>query len=427
MTMAFNGTHMSKYLSIALALIVGVPVGAQQLPAIRQIGKLERVSADSVSLASARTALAMPGGRVMFDDTRRRRILLLDSTLSRVTVVADTTSATANAYGMNFATLIRFHGDSALLIVPSTLSMFVIAPTGAIARTMAISRPSDANLLFGAWVLPGLDASGKLVYMASARLPGVMTIGGRVQLYEGGKPTDIGARMLAMVQPVDSTALVRTDFDTRALDTVAWARIPKFRRELKADAQGFATAIETTPDPLPVIDQWTLMRDGTLAIVRGGDFHIDWNDGHGHVTSSPKVAFNWKKVDDARKHELIDSTVKVWQAEFDGPAIGGRGTRSGAGGVKQLAIPVPLTALPDYSPPFLEHSVDSDFDGNLWIATTEMVDGRPVYYVVNRTGNVIDRVQLPAFRTVIGFGPSVIYLAVQLPDGNVHLERARIR
>src|SRR6201995_4002648 len=111
------------------AAIVGfatLGLGAQSPPPIRQIGKLERVSSDSLALLSARSAISLPGGRVMFDDLRGRRILLLDSTLAHATVVADTTSATANAYGMNFATLVRFHGDSALLIVPSTLSMFVI-------------------------------------------------------------------------------------------------------------------------------------------------------------------------------------------------------------------------------------------------------------------------------------------------------------
>ena len=69
----------------------------------------------------------------------------------------------------------------------------------------------------------------------------------------------------------------------------------------------------------------------------------------------------------------------------------------------------------------------ADADGNLWIRTSQNVDGRPVYNVINRKGELIDRVQLPANRALIGFAPGgIAYLAVR--DGQIaHLERARIR
>jgi hypothetical protein len=55
------------------------------------------------------------------------------------------------------------------------------------------------------------------------------------------------------------------------------------------------------------------------------------------------------------------------------------------------------------------------------------VDGRPVYDIINRKGELIDRVQLPANRVLAGFGAGgVVYLAVR--DGaTAHLERARVR
>src|SRR3954471_24685789 len=66
-------------------------------PKPHAIGKVERVSTDV--LASAATALAMPGGKVLVNDLTGRRLLLFDSTLAHAVVVADTTSATSNAYG----------------------------------------------------------------------------------------------------------------------------------------------------------------------------------------------------------------------------------------------------------------------------------------------------------------------------------------
>ena len=56
-----------------------------------------------------------------------------------------------------------------------------------------------------------------------------------------------------------------------------------------------------------------------------------------------------------------------------------------------------------------------------------MVKGQPVYDVVNKQGQIVDRVQLPPFRTIAGFGPGVIYMAVQDSTKAVHLERARIK
>jgi hypothetical protein len=50
-----------------------------------------------------------------------------------------------------------------------------------------------------------------------------------------------------------------------------------------------------------------------------------------------------------------------------------------------------------------------------------------VYDVVNRKGELIDRVQLPLNRVLAGFGANgVVYLAVR--DGTTaHLEKARIK
>jgi sugar lactone lactonase YvrE len=85
------------------------------------------------------------------------------------------------------------------------------------------------------------------------------------------------------------------------------------------------------------------------------------------------------------------------------------------------------TELPDYKPAFLPGSTRVDADGNLWIRTTQNVDARPVYYVINSKGEVVDRVQLPANRVLVGFGSGgVVYLAVR-DAGTAHLERARVR
>jgi hypothetical protein len=75
--------------------------------------------------------------------------------------------------------------------------------------------------------------------------------------------------------------------------------------------------------------------------------------------------------------------------------------------VPNLVKRATLGDVPDYWPAFDRGGVHPDAQGNLWIQTTAMVAGRPVYDVVNRQGALVDRVQLPSFRAIAGFGPGV--------------------
>ena len=85
--------------------------------------------------------------------------------------------------------------------------------------------------------------------------------------------------------------------------------------------------------------------------------------------------------------------------------------------------------LPDYKPPFFAGSVRADADGNLWVLTvpTKAIAGGPVYDVINGKGALIDRVQVPKDRTVVGFGKGgIVYLAVR-EGTSTKLEKAKIR
>jgi len=384
----------------------------------------------------------MSNGNVLVNDRRARRVLLLDSTLSRARVVVDTTSATANAYGRNPGTLIRFHEDSALFIDQSSLSMFVLTPSGAIARVMGIPRPNDRpGLIGGPFGTPGVDTRGRLVYFVGETSNGIMMlsrdsrVSGPASILAGGAP-----------QYVDSGFIVRVDLATRAVDTVASIKTPKQRRVIKFDDRGFVTSIETIALPFALVDDWAMLSDGTIAVVRGQDYHVDWLGG-GRLSSSPKAAFGWQRLDDAHKQTLIDSAATAFQAQLDratgganGGIGGGRGVGGGRGGSGVAGSPGPpvemvpnivkratLDDVPDYWPAFERGNVHPDAQGNLWIQTTAILAGRPVYDVVNRQGALVDRVQLPPFRTIAGFGPGVVYMAVQDSAGAVRLERARVK
>jgi hypothetical protein len=284
---------------------------------------------------------------------------------------------------------------------------------------------------------PGFDARGRFLYRGGDP-------GGSIILCCLGRAHATPARPAGPVAKPDTGFILRVNLATRLLDTAATIRIETNTQRINADGQGFFTSLEVARNPLPVIDDWTMTSDGALAVVRGRDYHVDWLSSDGRWTSSPKLPFEWQRLDDQRKQTLIDSAAKAMEAELAGvnrslasAAPGGRGGRGGgstAGAGRGAGAPIPMLAgrldlsdLPDYVPPFTAGAVQPDADGNLWIRTSTMFKGQPVYDVVNRRGELVDRVQLPPFRTIAGFGPAVIYMAVKDSGGIVHLERARIR
>jgi hypothetical protein len=450
---------MKRALHVATLFIAAgaLQARAQSQLAVRQVRRIEHFTTDS--LASAATVVALRDGHIYVNDIVGRRVLFFDSTLAHSIVVADTTSATANAYGARPGRLIAFRGDSALFIDPTALSMFVLGPAGTIARVMAVPRPSEVSSLIGLTHTPGIDGQNRLVYY-DGPIPAPT-------YWRLGPGDPVTPELRARVNTsVDSGALVAVALDTRRVDTLASVRIPRVRTAIVADAQGGLASIETTPDALPVTDDWAVLTDGSIAIVRGRDLHIDWIGGDGTRTSTPKLPFDWQRLDDTRKEVLIDSAVAVLQGTMDkvmsprppspGATGGSSNSRGGTGrGSTGAAQPparasnqstgpgalAPLVAvrpapsdLADYVPPFAilpgnagGGAIRADADNELWIRTTAVADGRPVYDVVNRQGRLVDRVQVPAFRTVAGFGPGVVYLAVKDAAGAVHVERARVR
>ncbi|MFL5597809.1 MAG: hypothetical protein ACJ77S_10145 [Gemmatimonadaceae bacterium] len=434
---------------ISFGIFVGPTCLAQSLPPIRQLGPVTAVAKEPLRGVSSVRALS--DGRVLVNDIVGRRVIMFDSLLATATVIADTTSATANAYGTRPGGLIAFRADSTLFVDPASLSMLLIDPNGKVARVMSAPRANDVGFLVGGpFGNPGFDPQGRLVYRAPPNFGA----------FRGPPPSGSGGAQLP--NPPDSAAIVRYDLATRKVDTATFFKTPKINLTVTRTPDGGVRATSTI-NPLPQGDDWALLPDGTIALVRTKDYHIDWLNPDGTTTSSPKIPFQWERLSDEAKVAFIDSArVAIEKARASGqfggggqqivvtgggPAPGGGARRdaapggnatitavgpggpAGAGPGGQLP-PVTLIApsdLPDYKPAFAPGSTRADADGNLWIRTSQNVDARPVYNVINRKGELVDRVQLPANRVVAGFGAGgVVYLAVR--DGSTaHLERARVK
>jgi hypothetical protein len=435
---------MRKYILLASAL-TAAPAFSQSLPPVRPIGAT--VARSTEPMGSVSTAIALPGGKVLVNDILKRRVLLLDSTFTEVTVVADSTSSTANAYGGRTGGLLSYRGDSALFVDPSSMSMLVISSEGKITRVMSAPRPQDVNFLIGGPNgSPGFDAGGRLVYRANPRIT-------RMTGSRGGA----GGPMLPDFP--DTVPVVRFDLGTRTLDTAGFFRINRPNMTVTQTASG-GMMVTSTVNPVPTVDDWALLSDGTIAFVRGTDYSIDWVRPDGSRQSTGKVPYEWQRLDDDGKFALLDSARKALEAAreraragmaADGPAGaeitmrmavtagaappargGGGGGAPGAPGARLELPPINMIdadKLPDYRPAFTAGSARGDLDGNLWVRTTSPVgNAGPIYFIINTKGEVIDRVQLPEGRLIAGFGKNGdVYMALRDAEGNARVERAKVR
>lgn len=304
--------------------------------------------------------------------------------------------------------------------------MAVIDESGKITRVMAIPRPGDADwLITGPFGVPGVDARGRIVYRGSALVgPGRSvpdpTGGGR---YEFAFP--------------DEAPIVRVHLASRVVDTLTWVHVPLVRTAITERDGRFQ--LQTTINPLAVVDGWALMPDGRVAIVRGRDYHIEWCGEAGPCAATAKIPYHWERLDDEAKQHIVDSANVEMEKERarlaaleQGGAVGtppaaARGRGSSATAVQgQHYRAVPARELPDYRPAFSQGAARADVEGNLWIRTTAPSDNGPIYDVINSKGELFDRVELPYGRVISGFGKGVVYMGV-LDDTGARLEVARIR
>jgi hypothetical protein len=415
---------------LSLFVLAASSVAAQQsqpAPIVRLIATPDAKSPPA--LVSPVAVRQLPNGTLLVNDTQRRQVLLFDRDLATFTIVADSAGGAKNSYGAGAGGIIPYVADSTLLVDPAGLSMFVIDPAGKIARVASVPRSQDAAALgTNTATSPGLDAKGHLVYRGISRVK---------QVTNGG---------LTIAQFPDSVDIDRVDLATRRVDTAAFYKISKTNMIVTQTEKGVSVGAEI--NPVQTIDDWAVLADGSIAIVRGLDYHVDVVHPDGTLTSAPKIPFDWRPLSDDEKVAVLDSAKRAVERMVTNGggaammAMHGGGSASPAGGhggggatfgsigegknVPPTIKMVSPSALPDYWPPFGQGAAKADADGNLWVRTTAKrtnAIGGPIYDVVDRAGTLTDRIQVPPGRQIIGFGKGgVVYLAAR-EDGGAWLER----
>jgi hypothetical protein len=443
-------------ISGSIAVLAATTLSAQQGPAIRQLGAT--VATSSEAFGQNLTLRHLKNG-VLVNDVQNRRLLYLDNNLANPTVVADTTPETGTAYAGRTAGLVSYKGDSSLFIDPASLSMLVIDGSGKLTgKVMSVPRSQDVGFMVATGGA-GYDPSGSFVYRGMPR-----------PVMRPPAQSANGAPVFSAPEIPDSTAVVRVNMATRALDTLGFVKTPKIKMNMESLPNG-GMRMSSMINPLPMVDDYALLPDGSVALIRGRDYHIDWVRPNGTRESSAKIPFDWRRLSDEDKVAFLDS-VKAQRERMGANApmpagmsgtpniqmqFGGGGGGGGGGGRQQIQMgdgaqprprpdgaggapgaaapggqttvqgggpgglsPAPLVfvgpeELPDYQPVFFSGASRVDGEGRIWIRTvpTKALPGGPVYDVIDGKGALVERVQVPADRSIVGFGAGgVVYLRV---------------
>jgi hypothetical protein len=312
---------------IAAALAV-TPAGAQTPPradtvslatstAGPPIRRIESAVSVSKELIGAVTNIrALSDGRVLVNDGTRRRLIMLDSSLALVKVVLDSITTVEDAYGGGIGYMLPHRGDSTLFMDRGSYAMLILDGNGKVARVTAVPSTQYLTYLSGtasvtSYGTPGVDPAGRLVFRIPVMQAGSMGMttmvlsSGEVIMSSMGAPG---------VPPPDSSFIVRMNVATRKLDTIGAIKIPKVMSMMTTDAEGYSYARPMT-NPMPVTDDWALMPDGTIALVRGRDYRIEWIAPDGKRSSSPKLPYPWQRLTDDLKIFVIDSVRKQMQQD----------------------------------------------------------------------------------------------------------------
>ena len=380
---------------------------------------------DSGVIANTSGTRILPDGRVLLNDATRKRLLLFDTTLKRIIIIADTAGEGRNKFGDGGGGLLPFVGDSTAWVDRASSALVVVDGAGRFSRAVAPIRAADAGYYSGILNgVPGFDAKGGLLYRGALKwtLPSIA---------QGGP--DLPDSIVTMP---DSAPIVRADFDRRMIDTIAYVHYEL--RMLRMVRSGERRGFQVAQHPLPGSDEWAYLADGTVAIVRSHDYHVDWYRADGTHLATPKMPFDWRRLSGEEKQAMVDSAQRSLDSAY---AVQSRQLDSVNRSLVAQGIrpqwkpwkPLVVTAgqVPDYVPPIRPGSpIHADQNGNLWVVPSTSAGatgGGNLLDVISRNGEIVERVQLPAGRQLQGFGPAgTIYMIVPGEAGGPRIERARI-
>jgi hypothetical protein len=223
--------------------------------------------------------------------------------------------------------------------------------------------------------------------------------------------------------PADSMHIVGFDVGpTPEFKKLATIRTPQSGPQERPPPEGNRIIVRVPFNGLALADAWTLLPDGTIAIIRGNGYTVEFLGRDGKTTAPVAIPYERIKVTEAdRKAELdfqrdqLNSVMTVIKKSLP------------ANFTIDLTIKPP-PSWPEEYPPIAAIVAFTTPSGQVWVrrSVPARLD-REQWDVIDRSGKLVQRWQLPPKTNLVGVGDGAVYATRRDEDDLRYLQRIVLR
>ncbi len=367
---------MNALLLVGLLQVQATPVREVTL------GKVDRVL--SQDFTQIRGLRELPDGRVLLSDRLDKGVVVVDFATNSMRAIGRSGRGPAE-YRMP-TTLTPLPGDSTLLSDEGNSRIAIIGPDLRIHRSMNVMLPG-ASMAVGARSIDNL---------------------GRFYL-------QIPAWMSSVELPNDTIPIVRFDPKARKVDTLV--RVKGMDWLPPGPRHGFGWVVFAPQDV------WTVAPGGRVAVVRSGDYHVEWYEPNGRVLRGAPVRFERIPV-------TMEERLAYVREFLDNSMMSGRGEEGSMSPIpaemkdeKRVREMATRNTFAEAKPAFTDGALIQGPDNTLWVERSIRLGEAPLWDVFDGNGRHISRVRLRAKHQLAGVGARFLYVIATDDDGVQRLER----
>lgn len=368
-------------LTAALLLIAAIDGLRAQAPGEISLGQPDARLSEPFSLI--RGLRELPDGRLLVTDWIEQRLAVVDLVRDAVSD-RGRVGAGPGEYRLP-AGLLPFRADSSLLIDMGNGRLTVIDADGRIGRSF---QPTVSSALYPG----GVDADGDLYFTIPQWSAERQLAGDSIQL----GVWDPDTRQSQMVATIHGMTLPPSNYS-------AGPRVPFviFARQ----------------------DSWAVSPSGRLAIVRGGDYVVEWWQGERRIAASAPTQLRPIPATTAEQMEYVRQFLQSSPTSGKGPD-GGMGHTSAEhqtdDGVRQV---MRYSTFAETLPFFRPGDVHIDARGRAWVGRWLPAAEPRLYDLFDADARHVASVRLPANRRLLALGRAHVYLVATDGVGLETIER----
>jgi hypothetical protein len=372
-------SHRSVASAITLASALALLAGAESAHS-QEVTLGEPTASFPEDFGLIQTVRELPDGRVLVADPLGKALYLVDMDAGTREVVGSEGRG-PDEYLQPDAVW-PLPGDSTLLVDLGNGRLVALGPDLSFGATMPIAMGEPAPGRPFVLALPqGVDRDGHIYARAM-----------------GG----FGANL------PDSAAILRIDRGTEAMDTVASFKLQERKRSTSGGPNN--QNVRITQIPLSPEDAWGVAWDGSVAVVRSSDYHLEWIGADGRSRVGPPVPFRSVRIGTPEKEEYVAESARNGGGVQIGVEVN-NGSMSmsfgrGGGGGREID----QYEWPKRKPPFYSGRLVIDPEHRAWVRRHVDAGDPSTYDVFDDEGTRVMTVTLGAGKRVIGFGARSVYV-----------------